>query len=298
MDDKLKHTEKIEEYLKSFGYRLVTIWECEWKEYKRSHTIHNRYAYRTESEYRMTESSLLDRVKEGLIFGAVEVDIHVPDSLIEYFSEMPPIFKNTVVKYEDIGNFMQNFLKDTNRTFKDTRYLIGSMFGNKILIITPLLVWYLNHGLVVTKVHQLIEFSPSRCFKQFADRVSNDRRAGDRNPSLKAIADTSKLIGNSFYGYTIMNKGKHLNVRFLDREDAAKAINNPRFISLEEFEEDSFEVNSFQELNRTFSFVITIRCVRVSLNIGLKWEIDRRMDHLAPLASMVRVDRIDRQMFK
>ena len=105
-------------------------------------------------------------------------------------------------------------------------------------------MWYINHGLVITKVHQLIEFNPSSCFKAFADRVSNDRRAGDRDPSLKAIADTSKLIGNSFYGYTIMNKGKHLNVQFLGEEDAVKAINNPRFISLEEFE-DSYEASVY-----------------------------------------------------
>ena len=244
LNSKLKHTKKIEEYIKDCGYSLVTIWECEWKEYKRTHNIQNRYTYPTESVYRMTESELLERIKHGLIFGAVEVDIHVPDSLKDYFSEMPPIFKNTVVKQEDIGIFMQNFLKEKNREFKNTRYLIGSMFGNKILIITPLLVWYINHGLVITKVHQLIEFNPSSCFKAFADRVSNDRRAGDRDPALKAIADTSKLIGNSFYGYTIMNKGKHLNVQFLGEEDAVKAINNPRFISLEEFE-DSYEASVY-----------------------------------------------------
>ena len=222
----------------------MTIWECEWKEYKRSHNTHNRYTYPTESMYRMTEASLLERIRQGLIFGAVEVDIHVPNPLKEYFSEMPPIFKNTVVKHEDIGVFMQDFLKERNREFKDTRYLIGSMFGDKILIITPLLVWYMNHGLVVTKIHQLIEFKPSKCFKPFADRVSNDRRAGDRDPSMKAIADTSKLIGNSFYGYTIMNKGKHQNVQFLGEEDAVRAINNPRFVSLEEFE-DSYEVSMY-----------------------------------------------------
>ncbi|KAL5262388.1 hypothetical protein ACHWQZ_G007942 [Mnemiopsis leidyi] len=243
LNDKLKHTEKVEEYIKDCGYRLVTIWECEWKEYKRSHNIHNRYTYPTESVYRMSESSLLERIRQGLIFGAVEVDLHVPDSLKEYFSEMPPIFKNTVVKHEDIGVFMQDFLKERNREFRDTRYLIGSMFGDKILIITPLLLWYIDHGLVVTRIHQLIEFKPSKCFKTFADRVSNDRRAGDRDPSMKAIADTSKLIGNSFYGYTIMNKGKHQNVQFLNETDAIRVINNPRFVSLEEFE-DSYEVTS------------------------------------------------------
>ena len=40
------------------------------------------------------------------------------------------------------------------------RSLIGSMKGEKILLATPLLKWYLEHGLEVTKVHQVIEFTP------------------------------------------------------------------------------------------------------------------------------------------
>ena len=130
-----------------------------------------------------------------------QVDIRVPDELKPYFQEMTPIFKNTTVKKTDIGDFMTKFLDDSGRSFNDTRYLIGSMFAEKILIITPLLVWYLEHGLEVTRVYQLIEFNPARCFKDFADSVSDDRRAGDEDPNLKTIADTSKLIGNSFYGY-------------------------------------------------------------------------------------------------
>ena len=69
-----------------------------------------------------------------------------------------------------------------------------------VKILNNVFVWYLEHGLEVTRVYQVIEFDPSRCFKKFTENITNDRRAGDRDPSLKAIADTSKLIGNSFYG--------------------------------------------------------------------------------------------------
>ena len=65
-------------------------------------------------------------------------------------------------------------------------------------MITPLLTWYIKHGLEVTKIHQIIEFAPKSCFKAFADRVSNDRRNGDSDPALKVVAETSKLIGRYF----------------------------------------------------------------------------------------------------
>ncbi len=47
---------------------------------------------------------------------------------------------------------------------------------------------------------------PEQSFKQFADEVSDARRAGDIDNSLKLIADTMKLFGNSAYGKCIANK--------------------------------------------------------------------------------------------
>ena len=91
---------------------------------------------------------------------------------------MTPIYKNTDVSDKDIGEFMTNYLKESGKLFQTTRYLIGSMFGKKILLISPLLKWYLEHGLVVTKIYQTIQFNPKRCFKRFADQVSDDRRSG------------------------------------------------------------------------------------------------------------------------
>ena len=55
------------------------------------------------------------------------------------------------------------------------RSLIGSFKGDKILLATPLLKWYLQHGLVVTKVHQTIEFERNACFEKFAKEVSDAR---------------------------------------------------------------------------------------------------------------------------
>ncbi len=42
-----------------------------------------------------------------------------------------------------------------------------------------------------------------------------------------------------------MNKKKHQDVKFLCEEEAINAVNNPRFVSLEEFE-DSYEVRKYE----------------------------------------------------
>ena len=151
--------------------------------------------YPLENRYRLSETEILDAIKENKLFGAVEVDLHVPDHLKNFFSEMTPIFKHATVNFENIGQHMQNFVNESGNKFKKRCYLIGSMFAEKVLIITPLLQWYMSHGILVTNVYQIIEFSPKKCFVKFSDQVSNDRRAGDRDPNLKVIGETSKLLG-------------------------------------------------------------------------------------------------------
>ena len=95
------------------------------------------------------------------------------------FSEMTPLFKNATISADDIGEYMTTVLKESGEVFKERRNLIGSMFATQILLITPLLKWYLDNGLVVTRLHQFIQFNPLRCFKKFAENVSDDRRAGN-----------------------------------------------------------------------------------------------------------------------
>ena len=102
----------------------------------------------------------------------VEVDIRVPEHFKEKFSEVCPIFKNTEITRDDIrDDFMKAYAEEHNIMTQPRRSLIGSMKGDKILLAIPLLKWYLDHGLEVTKVHQVVEFSPKPCFKPFGDAV-------------------------------------------------------------------------------------------------------------------------------
>ena len=41
--------------------------------------------------------------------------------------------------------------------------------------------WYLDHGLHMTKIYQVIEFSPHSCFRDFRENVSGARRKGNEN---------------------------------------------------------------------------------------------------------------------
>ena len=94
---------------------------------------------------------------------------------------------------------MQSYAEENKIMPQPRRSLIESLKGEKILLATPLLKWYLEHGLKVTKAYQVIEFTPKPCLKLFGDAVSDARRAGDANPSKAIIVDTMKLVSFVFH---------------------------------------------------------------------------------------------------
>ena len=43
---------------------------------------------------------------------------------------------------------------------------IGSYFGKEIVLYSPLLKWYLQEGLIITKFHCAIKYQPENAFKK------------------------------------------------------------------------------------------------------------------------------------
>ena len=191
-----------------------------------------------------TEQTILKAVQSGLLYGMVEVDIKVPDHLYSKFSEMSPLFHTVDIPMEDIGDHMQEYVQEHHMSTKPRHLLVGGMKSEKILLHSDLLKWYLEKGLVVTKVHQVIEFRPRRVFRPFVQQVSEARRAGDTDPAMKPVADGVKLIGNSAYGSLIMDKEKHQSTRYVTDEGCAQQlINCARYKSIGELSENLFEIS-------------------------------------------------------
>ena len=68
------------------------------------------------------------------------------------------------------------------------------------------------------------------------------RRGGDENPLLGVVAETMKLLGNSSYGYQIMNRSGHTITKYINAEKTHKAVNESLFKRLNTVEKDLYEV--------------------------------------------------------
>ena len=103
----------------------------------------------------MTTQSIINAVKDETLFGCVECDNHVPEHLRDHFQEMCSIIKNVEISREDICDYMKTYEEKNDIMKQPRRSLIGSMIGEKILLATPLLRWYLEHGLEVLNIVSL-----------------------------------------------------------------------------------------------------------------------------------------------
>ena len=235
--DTKKHTTYLRRHVK-----VVEMWECDWKELRKEPDVKSFLAPARRQKWKMTQQQIIAAVVDGTLFGMVECDVRVPEHLQDHFAEMQPIFKNVTVTRDDIGPFMRQYAEENDIMSAPRRMLVGSYRGEKILLATPLLRWYLAHGLVVDRVFQVVDYEPNPCFQRFGESVSAARRAGDSDPEKAIIADTMKLLGNSAYGKTVTNVDRHRDIKYSTEVGTSALINNKRFRQLDVVAEDAYEI--------------------------------------------------------
>ena len=190
------------------------------------------------------QDEIIQNVLNDELFGFFEVDIEVPEQKRKRFSEFCPLFVISEVPEDQIPQHMKDYKINTGRKMiKNNKKLLGVMKAEKILLYLPLLKWYLNHGLQVTKIHRYISYTSGRPFKWFPEEVSSARREADNDKNKKQLGDTAKLKGNSFYGKMIENLEKHISTKFTtDEKLIDKIFRSPFFEDLEEINKGVFEV--------------------------------------------------------
>ena len=185
-------------YIQEKGFKVIEMWECEWwwlykttntvKQHIREHFLHRRS---------LAGEQLLKEIKKGKLFGYVQCDIEVPEILRSKFNNFPPIFKNTLVSNSDIGDLMKSYAEEERFLSQPRKMLISSFTLQNGTLITPLLLFYLQLGLVCKKLQRFVDYTPKKCFKSFVQSAVYARRQGNENPNSGVVAETMKLLANS-----------------------------------------------------------------------------------------------------
>ena len=136
---------------------------------------------------------------------------------------------------------MRDYAVENNLLKQPQRMLISSFNLENGTIITPLLNFYISLGLKCTRIYRFVQYTPRKCFNTFVQSVVDARR-GDENPDSSVVAETMKLLGNSSYGYQIMDRSKHTETKYLNDEKTHKAINGKMFKRLNNVSKELYEV--------------------------------------------------------
>ena len=231
------------QYIKQKGYNIVEMWEGEWWNlYKMTTCVKQHLRESFPYKRPLREESQLEQIRSGKLFGYVQCDIEVPEELKEKFANFPPIFKNTNVGRHDIGSLTKDYAEKEGLLCQPRKMLISSIFLENGTLITPLLQFYLDLGLVCKKTYRFVEYIPAKCFNNFVQSAANARREGGENPKSSVVAETMKLLANSSYGYQVIDSSRHTVTKYLNDEKTHGAISTNFFKRLDHINDQLYEV--------------------------------------------------------
>ena len=242
---------------------------CEWEKIRRNNPEVKQYLkYRFYPEnYKklgnaLSRKKMITALSNGSIFGLAMVDIKTPEYLKEYFSIMQPIVLNRIVKREDLGELMKKYCIE-NKQMSRPRKVLGQAFSAKnILLTTPLLKWYINKGMIVTKIHWIRQYKKSRVFQPLVDKAIEYRKLADENPDMSLQGTSWKLgkkkththpllhcidthyflAGNSFYGKTLESGQNYHDIKVGNENYLKKAIRSSKFSAAEPVTDTLYEI--------------------------------------------------------
>ena len=240
---KRQQDEMRRDYIQQKGYEIVEKWECKWwRLYKTDASVKSHLRENFPYKRYLSKEQLLQRIIDGQHFGYVQCDFEVLEQLRDHFSNLPPLFKSTVVSRDDFGNLMKEYAEKEGIMPQPTRMLISSFILTNGTIITPLLLFNLKLGLVCTKIHRFVQYTPRKCFNNFVQSAVDAPRQGGKNPNSSVVAETMKLVANSSYGCQIMDRSRHTVTKYLNVEKTHSAIISKIFKRLNHITDQLYQV--------------------------------------------------------
>ena len=148
----------------------------------------------------------------------VEVDLKYPDNIKEKTKNFPIAPMNKKINPDNFNDYMKTIKPDT---YTQTKKLICDWsYKKKYLIHYRMLKFYVRHGMIVDKVHDIISFTQSRWLEKYIN-FNTQRRNKAKNDFEK---DFYNLLNNAFYGKTMENVGNRLKIKYIKKDDYKEII--------------------------------------------------------------------------
>ena len=148
----------------------------------------------------------------------IEIDLTYPDNIKEKTKNFPFAPVNKKINPDNFNDYMNEIKSDT---YIQTKKLICDWSDKKnYLYHYRMLKFYIRHGMIVDKVHNIISFKQNRWLQKYIS-FNTQKRNKAKNDFEK---DFYKLLNNAFYGKTMENNRNRLKIKFIKKDNYREII--------------------------------------------------------------------------
>ena len=236
-------------------------------------TLNNLYGYAM-SEYlpyggfkwvkttNETVNRILNKKDNSLHGYFLEVDVDYPENLHSFhkgYSTAPEKMKKDQV----LSPYCLEIKKEHDIKTGDINKLTPNLMSKKNYVVhLRNLKYYISQGLILKKVHKILEFKQSAWMKPYIDFNTQKRKEATN----EADKNLFKLLNNAVYGKTMENMRKRTKIRITTNEkDFLKYASTPTYIDHKKFDKNLVVINEKKEL-LTLNKPVYVGCTVLELS--------------------------------
>jgi hypothetical protein len=175
----------------------------------------------------------------------LEVDLDYPKELHDLHNEYPYCPEQVLVEDEMLSDYSKRIAKEHGIKNGKYRKLIPTLGRKENYVIHERnLRQAIDAGLVLTKIHRVLEFNQKPWIQDYIEFNTKKRQLAENDFEKNFF----KLMNNSFFGKTMENKRKRINVKLISNENMlTKYTSKPTFVNAKIFDENLVAVHCKME---------------------------------------------------
>ena len=175
----------------------------------------------------------------------LEVDLEYPEKIHDLHNDYPYCPEQIVVTDEMLSDYSNLVAKQHNLKNGNFNKLIPNLCNKEKYVIHEInLKQAIDAGLILTKIHRVLEFDQKPWLKEYIDFNTSKRKLA-KNDFEK---DFFKLMNNSVFGKTMENLRKRKNIKLLtDEKLLNKYLSKPTFVNSKIFDENLVAIHHIKE---------------------------------------------------
>ena len=176
----------------------------------------------------------------------VECDLKYPEELHDLHNNYPLAPESRVILKSELSPYQLNQLETHKEGHNEKlKKLVPNLYDKKNYIChIKNLQYYLSKGLILTKVHRVLEFKQSNWLKKYIDFNTNER-AKSKNDFEK---DMFKLMNNAVFGKTMEDMRGRVDIQLIsDEKQYKKIVCKPQFMQQKIYSENLVAVKQVKK---------------------------------------------------